>query len=172
MELDTFIVEEDMDLGEAQDAYENYHRTAERLREKLADYRALVENLSAKGCTAVTRQQKEKGDNLYEELKDLQQERGRMRAALSQKTDELVVESKGLEVDLAYHSRDLHSEEEIQLAQTLLSEAMRLKEDRPVSAVEKACRARDMLSGLLVHAVNEWIGRHKENLDGLMADPG
>ena len=76
MELETVVLEdtEVMDLGDAQQAYDAYPQAKESFLARRAEYSALVADLKLKDHVAISKKEIEKADNVYEELKRLQQE--------------------------------------------------------------------------------------------------
>lgn len=173
MELETVVLEdtEEMDLGDAQQAYNAYPQAKENFRNKREEYTTSVVDLKSKDSAAITRQEMEKADNVYEEVKQLQQECLDMKSILSCKLESLILESKELEGDLGYHSRHLTGTEDIEYGRTLLQEALELRNSgETTDAVEKAYQARECLSHLLAQAKSAWIQRHQEKADSLSID--
>ena len=172
MELETYILEtsHDMDLGKAQQAYDNYPEAQEAYKQKLREHNLLGQELKSVKTDAITTRQMEKIDSLYEEAKRLQQHFFDIKAVLAHKTEALVLESKGLEADLAYHARNFE-DEDLNWAQTLLGQALEMKAgDEMTVAVEKAFQARECLERLLAQAKNGWLQKHQQKMDELGAD--
>ena len=173
MELETVVLEntEEINLGNAQEAYNDYPQAKENFRGKRAEYASLVADLKSRHSAAITRQEIEKADNVYEEVKQLQQECLDMKSILSRKLESLILESKELEGDLGYHSRHLTDTEDIEWGRALLQEALELRNSgETTDAVKKAYQARECLSHLLVQAKSAWIQRHQEKADSLSID--
>ena len=173
MELETVVLEstEEINLGNAQEAYNDYPQAKEDFRGKRAEYASLVADLKSKHSVAITKQEIEKADNVYEEVKRLQQECLDMKSILSRKLESLILESKELEGDLGYHSRHLTDTEDIECGRALLQEAMELRDrGETTEAVKKAYQARECLSRLLAQAKSAWIQRHQEKADSLSLD--
>ena len=173
MELETFVLEntEEINLGNAQEAYNNYPPAKEDFRGKRAEYASFVANLKSRHSAAITKQEIEKADTMYEEVKQLQQECLDMKSILSAKLESLILESKKLEGDLGYHSRHLTDAEDIECGRVLLREALELRDSgETTDAIEKAYQARECLSRLLAQAKNAWMQRHQENADSLSID--
>ena len=172
MELETYVLEtsNEMDLGAAQQAYDNYPEAEEAYKQKLREYNLLIQELKSAKTDAITTRQMEKIDSLYEEAKRLQQQFLEIKAVLARKTEALVLESKGLEADLAYHARNFE-DEDLNWARTLLSQALEMKAgDELTVALGKAFQAKECLEQLLVQAKNGWLQKHRQNMDKLSAD--
>ena len=173
MELETVVLEntEEINLGDAQEAYNDYQPAKEDFRGKRAEYASFVADLKSRHSAAITKQEIEKADNVYEEVKRLQQECFDLKSILSRKLESLILESKELEGDLGYHSRHLTDTEDIEYGRTLLQEALELRNSgETTDAVKKAYQAKECLSRLLVQAKNAWMQRHQENADSLSID--
>ena len=173
MEFETFVLEntEEINLGNAQEAYNDYPQAKKNFRGKRAEYAALVEDLKSRHSAAITKQEIEKADNVYEEVKQLQQECLDMKSILSSKLESLILESKELEGDLGYHSRHLTDTDDIECGRALLQEALELRDSgETTDAVEKAYQAKECLSGLLAQAKSAWIRNHEEKIESLNID--
>ena len=173
MELETVVLEntEEINLGNAQEAYNDYPQAKEDFRGKRAEYVALVADLKSRQFAAITKQEIEKADNVYEEVKQLQQECLDLKLILSRKLETLILESKELEGYLGYHSRHLTDTEDIEYGRALLQEALELRDrGETTEAVKKAYQARECLSHLLAQAKSAWIQRHQEKADSLSID--
>lgn len=173
MELETVILEntEEINLGNAQEAYNDYPPAKKNFQSKRAEYASLVADLKSRQSAAITKQEIEKADNVYEEVKQLQQECLDMKSILSRKLESLILESKELEGDLGYHSRHLTDTEDIECGRALLQEALELKDSgETTDAVEKAYQARECLSRLLAQAKSAWIRNHEEKIENLNID--
>ena len=172
MELETYVLEtsNEMDLDKAQQAYDNYPAAQEAYKQKLGEYNELVQEFKLAKTDEITTRQMEKVDSLYEEAKRLQQQFFDIKAVLARKTEALVLESKGLEADLAYHARNFE-DDGLNWAQTLLGQALEMKAgDELTVALEKAFQARECLSQLLGQVKNGWLQKHQQNMDELSAD--
>jgi len=166
MELETFILEDNecIDLGEAQEAYDNYPRTEETFQGKREEYLAYVEELKSKNPASITRQEEERADTLYEETNRIRQDCLDRKAVLSRKLEELILEIKEIEADLHYHVKSF-DDEGIQLAQSLFKEVLELRDNNGlINAIERAYQARESLTGLLVQARDVWLRRHDEKV--------
>lgn len=173
MELETVVLEstEELDLGDAQQAYNDYPQAKGDFRGKRAEYASLVADLKSKHSAAITKQEIEKADTIYEEVKRLQQECLDMKSILSRKLESFILESKELEGDLGYHSRHLTDAEDVECGRALLQEALELRNSgETTDSVEKAYQARECLSHLLAQAKSAWIQRHQEKADSLSID--
>lgn len=173
MELETVVLEgtEEMNLSDAQQAYNDYPQAKEDFRGKRAEYASLVADLKSRHSAAITKQEIEKADNVYEDVKQLQQECLDMKSILSRKLESLILESKELEGDLGYHSRHLTDTEDIEYGRALLQEALELRNNgETTDAVKKAYQARECLSHLLAQAKSAWIRKHEEKIEGLSID--
>ena len=166
MELETFILEDNdrIDLGEAQEAYDNYPTTEETFQGKREEYMAYVEELKSENPARITRQEEEIADALYEETNRTRQECLDMKAVLSRKLEELILEIKEIEAALRYHVKG-SEDEGIQLAQSLFKEVLELRDnDGLTNAIERAYQARESLTGLLVQARDVWLRRHGDKV--------
>jgi len=172
MELETVVLEntEEINLGNAQEAYNDYPPAKKNFQSKRAEYASLVADLKSRQSAAITKQEIEKADNVYEEVKLLQQECLDLKSILSHKLESLILESKELEVNLGYHSR-LTDAEDIECGRVLLQETLELRDGgETTDAVEKAYQAKECLSRLLVQAKSAWIRKHEEKIDSLSID--
>ena len=170
MELETVILEsnEDMDLGETQQAYNSYPKAKETFQARCAEYRSFVDELKSKNPATIDKQEIEKADTLYEEAKCLQEKCLDMKAILSRKLEALILESKDLEGDLGYHGRDFKDDKRIESGRSVLKESLELRDRGELTdAVEKAYRARECLAEVLVQVKNVWINKHREKADSL-----
>lgn len=170
MELETVVLENtaEINLDNAQEAYNDYPQAKENFRGKRAEYAALVADLKSRHYAAITKQEIEKADNVYEEVKQLQQECLDMKSILSRKLETLILESKELEGDLGYHSKHLTDAEDIECGRELLQEAIELRDGgETTDAVEKAYQARECLSRLLAQAKSAWIRKHEKKIESL-----
>lgn len=172
MELETVVLEntEEINLGNAQEAYNDYPPAKKNFQSKRAEYVALVEDLKSRHSAAITKQEIEKADTIYEEVERLQQECLNMKSILSRKLEALILESKELEGDLGYHSR-LTDAEDIECGRVLLQEALELRDGgETTDAVEKAYQAKECLSHLFAQAKSAWIRNHEVKIESLSID--
>ncbi len=169
MELETVILEtndtQEMDLGEAQQAYSDYPQIREILQGKLAEWKTLVNSLKSKGPDSITKPEINKAEGLAEGTEKLQQECLDMRAMLCRKLEDLILEGKELEGGVSYLAKHC-SEEDIEWGNSLLKDALQLKDSGTlIEAVEKAYQAREAFTQLLAEAKGKWVQGHQERVN-------
>lgn len=173
MELETFVLEntEEMDLGEAQKAYNDYPQARQTLQGKRDQYKSLVAGLKSRNPGTITKPEMQQVDALAREADLIQTQCFEMKTALSRKLDQMLLEAKEVEGDLAYHARDFNDEEGVEWGCSLLKEALELRENNElIGAIERAYQAREFLTQLLTRAKNVWIQKHQEKVDSLVSD--
>ncbi|MDP2646309.1 MAG: hypothetical protein Q8P24_15330 [Desulfobacterales bacterium] len=173
MELETYILENEneMDLGEAQEVYENYPDAKAEFQTKLTELKTFLAELKFKNPLHITQQEKDKADALYDAANQMRQYCLDMKAILSRKVDDLILEGKELESDLAYHGSEFADHTDLEAGKSLLRETLELrKNDQILDAVERGYQAYQCLKGLLAQARELWLKKRQENADTLSVD--
>ncbi len=174
MEYETVIIETtdiEMDLGEAQEAYDTYPQTSEAFMATRNEWKKLTEQIMSKDHTTITQREIEKSDALYETLQRLRQEFLDRKTIVYRKLDDLIIEGKELQANLAYYTKDINTDDGIEWAQSLLQEAVADRDnDNPIETIQKAYRARECLETLLGKAKAIWMKKHQEKVDSLRID--
>lgn len=173
MELETFVLEntKEMDLGEAQKAYNDYPQAGQTFQGRRDQYKVLVAELKSRDPGSITSQEMQRIDALAKEVELIQKECQEMKTILSRKLEQVLLDAKELEGDFAYHARDFDDEEGVEWGRSLVKEALELREGNELlHAVEKAYQARECLAQLVTRAKNVWIEKHQEKADSLVID--
>ena len=174
MEYETVIIETtdiEMNLGEAQEAYDTYPQTSEAFMATRNEWKKLTERIMSKDHTTITQREIEKSDTLYETAQRLRQECMDMKAILYRKLDDLIIEGKELQANLAYYAKDINTADGIEWAQSLLQEAVEQRgNENPMEAIQKAYEVRECMKNLLGKAKDVWMKKHQEKVDSLSID--
>ena len=174
MELGTFIIEdtEQMDLGETREAFDSYPKAKEELQAKRDTYCAFVNQLKSKKPSRITREEEKKADDLYDEIRNVEQRWLDLRASLFSKLEDLILEGKENEAALANRPKQFVEEDDVVWGKSLLAEALELRDSNDLfDALQKAYQAGECLRGLLDRAKGLWLKKHQANVDTFSA-PG
>ncbi len=174
MEIETIIIEtvdSDMELGEAQVAYDGYPGAVQAFREARDEWRDFTERIMNKEHVTITQQEIEESDAMYETAQRLKAKFLDMKAILHKKVDDLIIEGQALEGDLAHYAGDPAGDDGIDWAYSSLREAVKHRDnDNLMETVQKAYRAREFLKAVLETAQDAWRRRHQEKVDSLTLD--
>ncbi len=175
MELETIIVEPndvEMGLEEAQQAYNTYPETVQIFVTARDEWKVFTEQIMTKNHTAITQQEIEKSDTLYETAQRLKQECLDMKVILVRKLDDLIIENKELQSNLSYYAKNLNNDEDIECAYSLIRESLEQKDNNNLrDAIKNAYEALQCMKNLLGNAKYVWMQKHQEKIDSLSIDP-
>lgn len=174
MEIETIIIEtvdSDMELGEAQDAYDGYPGAVQAFREAREEWKDFTERIMSKEHVTITQQEIEESDSMYETAQRLRAQFLDMKAILHKKVDDLIIEGQTLEGDLAHYAENPAGDDGIDWAHSFLQDAVAYRDSANLlEAIQKAYRARECLKAVLETAQDAWRRRHQEKVDSLSLD--
>jgi len=170
MEFETVALEnsevQGMNLGNGQLIYDDYLRVKEAFQAKLATYQALVAELKSRKSASITTQEMRRVDALAEEIGLTEKQCREKKDALLRILESLLLESRGMERDVAYHAKEFRDEDKIEWVHSLVEESLRLRNDDELArAIEKAYQAKEFLATLLSNANSGWIQQHQKKAE-------
>jgi len=170
MEFETVALEsnpvQETNLGNGQQIYKDFLQAKEIFQGKLAIYQAFLAQLKCKGPALISAQEMKKADNLAEEVELAEKQLLERKANLHHTIQGLVMEIKGMEAELAYHSSQFNEGGKFDWARSLLDESLELENNGElIVAIEKACQAKGLLRVLLEKVNSEWIQRHQDKAE-------
>jgi len=171
MQTETFILEE-INLGDAQQAYENYFQIEKNFQDKLNEYKRSVLELETKAVSSIRIDEMRHTDKIFQEIEDILKSYTATQGIVNQKLDSLLNECNQKRGDLDYHMQNSGElGQETEQALKLYKEALKLKEDKKIIlAIDKAYAANQSFNTLLSKINSQWINQHLLKLKSLTMD--
>jgi len=171
MQTETFILEE-INLGDAQKAYENYFQIEKIFHDKLNEYKRSVLELETKAVSSISIDEMRHTDKILHDIEEIVKSYTATQGIVNQKLDSLLNECNQKRGDLDFHMAN--SEEHVQETEQslkLYEEALKLKEDKKIIlAIDKAYTANQSFNTLLSKINSQWINQHMLKLKSLTMD--
>lgn len=170
MEFETVSLEssevQGVNSGDGKPCYDDYLMAKEIFQEKLCLYQAFVAELKSKQPRSITSQEMKRTDALAEEIQISQKRCLEMKTNILRRLECMILQSKEMERDLAYHARQFKDEGKNERVGLLLKEAMQLRNNGEViAAIEKVFQAKELLATMLEKANSDWVQQHQKKVE-------
>ncbi len=168
--IETIIIEDvsEMDLGNAQAAYDSYPEHAAHRKTAAENYKTAVEQIRDKDPATISPMDIEQVNSLYEDFEKADHDFQDTVAVLDRKFEELAMKAKELTGDLAYlQSRNQNNSQDLDWAKECLDQGFTLRRQKVIEAIGKAYQSHECLLTLKEEQNNTWLNKHVQNIECL-----
>jgi len=171
MQTETFILEE-KNLGDAQQAYEDYPKIEKNFHKKLNEYKNVISEFESRKVLSISLDEMRQTDQLAKNIEEIKRNYDELQSIINKTIDKLIIESKQKANDFEYYAnKSKDNIEEINQAKSILEEAQDLKDkNNIIMAIDKAYIASECIDSLLLNSSSKWMNQHKQNLNKLTLD--